>query len=194
MLIRFYEKDTNVYLFMSGCQNEETRVLLRVMNREVRREITIYKSSCWQSFLKFTREKSDKPEKAFWSHLSRVYKSKNLPFSKLDTGHSLISNKREIVDILSSYYKNQFKIIETDKEDPKDVRVEEEYKIILNELSTSENKLEPTTAFEITKYIKKLKPKKIIWFSPNFELYDQIASTELYYMFGKLFQCLAERR
>ena len=145
---------------MSGCQNEETRVLLRVMNREVRKGITIYKSSSWQSFLIPIREKSDKPEKAFWSHLSRVYKSKILPFSKLDTGHSLISNKKEIVDILSSYYENQFKIIETDKEDPKDIQVEEEYKIILNELSTSEDKLEPTTAFEIIKYIKRLKPKK----------------------------------
>ena len=58
-----------------SCQNEETRVLLRVINREVRREIAIHKSSCWQSFLSATREKSDRPEKAFWSHLSRVYRS-----------------------------------------------------------------------------------------------------------------------
>ena len=29
-----------------GCQNEGTRVLLKVMNREVRREIAIHKSSC----------------------------------------------------------------------------------------------------------------------------------------------------
>ena len=29
-----------------GCQNEEIRVLLRAINREVRREIAIHKSSC----------------------------------------------------------------------------------------------------------------------------------------------------
>ena len=36
---------------MGDCQIEETRVLLRAMNREVRREIASYKSCCWQSFL-----------------------------------------------------------------------------------------------------------------------------------------------
>ena len=61
-----------------GCQNEETRVLLRVINREVRREIAIHKSSCWQSFFSTIREKSDRPEKAFWSQFSRVYKPKSL--------------------------------------------------------------------------------------------------------------------
>ena len=125
---------------MSGCQNEETRVLLRVMNREVRREISLYKSCCWLSFLGTIREKSDRPEKAFWSHLSRVYKSKSVSFSKLDSGQSLISNKKEIVDILYLYYENQFKITETDKDDPNDAKIEEEYRILLNELRISKRK------------------------------------------------------
>ena len=43
----------------NGCQNEETRILLRVMNREVRGEIALYKSSCWQRFLSTIRDHSD---------------------------------------------------------------------------------------------------------------------------------------
>ena len=142
-----------------GCQNEETRVLLRVLNREVRSEIAMHKSSCWQPFLSTMREKSDQPEKAFWSHLSRVYKSKSLPLSKLDDRESVLSDKKEIVDTLFSYYENQFKktVIKTD--DPNDMGIEE-YGILLKELSISEETIELTSAFEITKFIKKLKPKK----------------------------------
>ena len=131
-----------------------------MINREVRREIAIHKSSCWQSFLSTIREKSDQSEKAFWSHLSRVYKSKSLPFSKLDDGQSALSDKKEIVDTLFSYYENQFKktVIKTDN--PNDMGIEEEYGILLKELSISEETIELTSAFEITKFIKKLKPKK----------------------------------
>ena len=131
-----------------------------MINREVRREIAIHKSSCWQSFLSTIREKSDRLEKAFWSHLSRVYKSKSLPFSKLDDGQSVLSDKKETVDTLFSYYKNQFKktVIKTD--DPNDMGIEEEHGILLKELSISQETIELTSAFEITKFIKKLKPKK----------------------------------
>ena len=169
---------------MSGCQNEETRVLLRVMNREVRREISLYKSCCWQSFLGTIREKSDRPQRAFWSHLSRVYKPKSVSFSKLDSAESLISNKKEIVDTLYSYYENQFKITETDKDDPNDAKIEEEYRILLNELRISKEKLEPTSAFEIQKCIKKLKPKKSLGF-------DQISNYMIKLLPSSYVACLA---
>ena len=134
--------------------------MLRGINSEVRREIAIHKSSCWQSFLSTIREKSDQPEKTFWSHLSHVYKFNSLPFSKLDDGQSVLSDKKEIVDTLFSYYKNQFSktVIKTD--DPNDMGIEEEYGILLKELSSSEETIAVTSAFEITKFIKKLKPKK----------------------------------
>ena len=74
--------------------------------------------------------------------------------------------------------------LETDKEDPKDVQVEEEYKIILNEIRTSEDKLEPTTAFEITKYIKRLKPKKSSGF-------DQISNYMIKLLPPSYITCLA---
>ncbi|CAF3395743.1 unnamed protein product [Rotaria socialis] len=156
----------------SGCQNEETRVLLRVINREVRQEIAIHKSSCWQSFLSSIRDKSDRPEKAFWSQVSRVYKSRSLPFSKLNSGQSVISDKKEIVDTLFSYYENQFKKTEIKKDDPNDMKIEEEHRVLLNELSISEETVEPTSAFEIAKFIKKAETKKVIRFRSNIELHD----------------------
>ena len=126
-----------------------------MMNREVRRKITTYKSCYWQSFLATIREKSDRPKKAFWAHLSRVYKSKSLPCSKLDSGHSLISKKKEIVDALFSYYENQFKITETDEDGPYDAKIEEEYRVLLKELSISEEEVELTSVLRNTKLDKK---------------------------------------
>ena len=77
-----------------------------------------------------------------------------MPFSKLDSGLLLILNKREIVDTLFLYYENQIKITETDKDDPNDAKIEEEYRILLNKLSISKEKAELISAFEIQKYVK----------------------------------------
>ena len=83
-----------------------------------------------------------------------------VPFSKLDDGQSVLSDKKEVVDTLFSYYENQFEktIIKTD--DSNDMRIEEKHGILLKELSISEETIELTSAFEITKFVKKLKPKK----------------------------------
>ena len=153
----------------SDRQNEETRVLLRVINREVSREIAAHKSSYWQSFLSRIREKSDWPEKDFWSHLARIYKSKSLPFSSLDTGQSVTSNKKEIVDALFRTMKTSSKARKLKTDDPNDMELEEEPEILPNELNISKESIESTSAFEITKFIKDLKPKKS-------SAYDQISN------------------
>ena len=44
------------------------------------------------------------------------------------------------------------------------MEIEEEHRKLINKLSISEETLELTSAFEITKFIKKLKPKKVIRF------------------------------
>ncbi|CAF3220284.1 unnamed protein product [Rotaria sp. Silwood2] len=145
---------------MSGSLNEEIRVLLRVMTREVKTEIGKYKSNRWQSFLSTIQEKYDRLEKAFWSHLSRVYKPKSLPFSKLDSGEEIVSGKHEIVDELYRFYEEQFKTTETNHADPDDLEIEQEYNTLLNNLRSSDERIEKANTFEITKYIKKLKSKK----------------------------------
>ena len=45
--------------------NEETRVLLRVLTREVKIEIVKYKSNKWQEFLSKIQETHDNTERAF---------------------------------------------------------------------------------------------------------------------------------
>lgn len=74
--------------------SEETRVLLRVLTREVSIEIAKYKSSKWQEFLSTIQETHDNTEKAFWQHLSKVYRPNSSPFTKLDTGNRVLSEKK----------------------------------------------------------------------------------------------------
>ncbi|CAF1590277.1 unnamed protein product [Didymodactylos carnosus] len=143
-----------------GHVQEETRVLLRVLTREVKREIGRYKTEKWQSFLSTVQDSHDRPEKAFWNYLSRVYKPKTLPFSKLAVNGKSLSDEQEITDELYKYYEEQFQPPSLDKNDPHDAEIEKEYIEMKKVLETSNEPVRATSIFEITKYIKKLKEKK----------------------------------
>ncbi len=70
-------------------QNEEARVLLRVLTREVRSEISKYKSIQWGNFLLNIQETHNRPSKDLWSHLSRVYKLKAQPYFVVEESESI---------------------------------------------------------------------------------------------------------
>jgi hypothetical protein len=140
--------------------NEETRVLLRVLTREVKIEIAKYKSNKWQEFLSKIQETHDNKEGAFWLYLSRLYKLKTLPFSKLDSGKAVLTKEKEISDELYQYYSEQFKTQNTDMSDSHEIEIETEYVELMNKLAIVNEKIETTSVFEIKRHISKLKPKK----------------------------------
>ena len=140
--------------------NEGTRVLLRVLTREVKVEIAKYKSSKWQEFLSKIQETHRNTDRAFWLYLSRVYKHSSLPFAKLDTGTAILTKENEISDELYRYYSEQFKTQNMGMSDPHEVQIETEYLELMNKLAMSNEKIEMTNITEIKKHIAKLKPKK----------------------------------
>jgi len=82
----YHEKKT-------GNMNEATRVLLRTLTREVRIEISKYKSNKWKEFLSKIQETHDNADGAFWRYLSRVYKHRTLPFLKLGTDKTTLTKE-----------------------------------------------------------------------------------------------------
>jgi hypothetical protein len=140
--------------------NEGTRILLRVLSREVKIEIAKYKSDKWQEFLSKIQETHDNKEGAFWQYLSRVYKRKTLPFSKLDSGKTILRKENDISDELYQYYSEQFKAQSTDISDSHEIEIETEYIELMNKLATVNEKIETTNFTEIKRHISKLKPKK----------------------------------
>jgi hypothetical protein len=140
--------------------NEGTRILLRVLTREVKFEIAKYKSNKWQEFLLKIQETHDNKEGAFWQYLFRVYKHKTLPFSKLDSGKIVLTKENEISDELYQYYSDQFKAQSIDISDPHEIEIETEYVELMNKLATVNEKIETTSFTGIKRHISKLKPKK----------------------------------
>ncbi|CAF4697771.1 unnamed protein product, partial [Rotaria magnacalcarata] len=102
----------------------------------------------------------DKSDKAFWTHLSRIYKSRTLPFYKLSDGTKIISTQQEITNELYQYYSEQFKASALDCSNEHVVQIDSEYKELLNKLAISRDKVEKTSTWEITQLIKTFKPKK----------------------------------
>ncbi|CAF4157481.1 unnamed protein product, partial [Rotaria magnacalcarata] len=140
--------------------NEDTRVLLRVLTREVKIEIAKYKTSKWGEFLSKIQETNDNKEQAFWLYLSRIYKHRSLPFSKLDTGTAILTNENEIKDKFYRYYSEQFQTPNTDMSDPYEVQIDIEYLELMNKLALINENVETTNTVEIKKHISRLKPKK----------------------------------
>jgi hypothetical protein len=134
--------------------------LLRVMTRETKEKISQYKSMRWKDFLYTMQKTHDRLDKVFWTHLSRIFKPRTLPFSKLAVGNKVLSGQQEINDELYKYYSEQFKAPQLDYSDAYDVKIEVQYIELMNKLALSDVQVEKTTMFEITRYIKKLKPKK----------------------------------
>ena len=136
------------------------QVLLRVLTRELRIDIARYKSSKWQEFLSKSQETYDNTERAFWLHLSRVCKQISLPFSKLDTGQTILTKENKITDELYRYYEDQFKVQNIDMSNPHDVQIETEYLELMNKPELSNEKIEMTNVREIKRHISKMKSKK----------------------------------
>jgi hypothetical protein len=148
------------HLRQKGIMCEETRVLLRAMTRETKVEIGKYKVGQWQIFLSTIQETHDKSDKAFWTHLSRIYKPRTLPFYKLSDDTKVLSTQEEITEKLYQYYSEQFKVPAVDYSDAHDVKIDIEYNELVNQLMISEEKVERTSTAEIQRLIKTLKPKK----------------------------------
>lgn len=155
-------KVTNRYyhLRFKGVLNEEIRVLLRTMTRETKVEIAKYKNSQWLNFLSDIQASYDKSDKVFWTYLSRIYKSRSLPFYKLSDGTKIISTQQEITNELYQYYSDQFTASPLDYSNEHEAQIDTEYKELLNKLIMSSDRVEKTSAWEITRLIKTLKPKK----------------------------------
>ena len=148
------------HLRQKGVWCEERRISLRVMSREAKIEIGKYKTARWQSFLSNIQETHDNTDRAFWTHLSRIYKTRSPPFYKLNTGKELLSSHQEISDELSRYYTEQFKAPVVDYSDAHDVKIDTEYNELLTKLEMNSESVEETNITEITRIIKQLKPKK----------------------------------
>ena len=138
---------------------EETRVLLRVLTREVKIDIARYKSSKCQEFLSKIQETYDNTERAFWLHFSRLCKHRSLPLSKLNTDKEILTKENEITDELYRYYEELFKVQNIDMSNPHDVQIETEYLELMSKLVLSNEKIEMTNVREIKQHISKMKQK-----------------------------------
>ena len=167
-----------------GDAEEGTRVLLRTMSREVKIEIAKYKSEKWQEFLSKVQTTHDNTEKAFWLHLSKVYKSKSVPFSKLDTGKTILNREDQMSDELFRYYEEQFKTPTPDMSDAHEVQIEIEYIELMNKLAILNEDAETTNTTEIKRFISNMKPKKSAGF-------DEVSNFMIKRLPLSYVQCLA---
>jgi hypothetical protein len=163
------------HLRQKGNPCEETRVLLRVLTRESKVMIGKYKTDRWQSFLSDIQATHENTDKAFWTHMSRIYKSRSLPFYKLAARNKVLSTHQEITEELTQYYSEQFKPPFIDYSNAHDVEIETEYNELLNKLMITDKQVEVTSAAEISKLIKTLKPKK----SAGFDLVSNLMIKKL---------------
>ncbi len=92
------------HLRQRGILNEETRVHLRVMTRKIKIEIGKYKATQWQNFLATIQQTHDNKDKMFWSYLSRIYRSRALPFYKIACDKNVLSEQGDAIQALHRYY------------------------------------------------------------------------------------------
>ena len=175
---RYYRTRSN------GDAGDGTRVLLRTMSRELKIEIAKYKSAKWQEFLSKVQTTHDNVENAFWLHLSRIYKSKSVPFSKLDTGKTILRKEEQMSDELFRYYAEPFKAPTPDMSDLHEVQIEIEYIELTNRLAILNDEAELTNITEIKRFISKMKPKKSAGF-------DEVSNFMIKRLPLSYVQCLA---
>jgi len=169
-----------------GVGEEETRILLRTKTRYVRNEISKYKSERWCEFLSKIQEVHDHRGNAFWSHLSKIYKPKTLPLTKLVKETEIVSDQQEIMSFLHSYHNDLAKAPQVDENDIHDAHITKEFAHINETLSTVvKGELEPTTFFEVQKIIRKLKNKKSSG-------YDQVSNHMIKLLSPVYVQCLVK--
>jgi len=82
----------------------------------------------WISSLSTIQDFHDEQEKAFWSHLSQIYKRNTLPFPKIVVGTGIISDEQNITEELFRYFSDLAKVSEIDPSNPHDIQVEMEYR------------------------------------------------------------------
>ena len=138
------------HLKQKGILYEETRVLLRVLTRESKVEIGKYKATRWQSFLTTIQATHDKTDRAFWTHLSRIYKLRPLPFSKLAARNTVLLTHQEITGGLSQYYSEQFTPPLIDYSDAHDIKIEIKHNELLNKLWMTDKRMDETSTAEIS--------------------------------------------
>ena len=136
-----------------GKECEETRILLRTLAREVQREIGKYKATQWQSFLSTVQRSHDNKDKMFWSYLSRIYKACTLPFYKLLSENTIVSEPQEIVRKLYKYYRKEFKAPPPNYSDSHEFKIEESCKEVLRTLSNCQESVEKTSKAEVQRLI-----------------------------------------
>ncbi|CAF4181734.1 unnamed protein product, partial [Rotaria magnacalcarata] len=148
------------HLRQRGILCEETRVLLRVMSREIKNEIGKYKAAQWQEFLVKIQQTHEKKDKIFWTYMSCIYKTRALPFYRLLSGNKVLSEHDEIMKELHKHYSEQFKTPLIDYSDANEVKIDNECNEISRMFSNSTEKMEKTSIEEIRRLIRSLKPKK----------------------------------
>ena len=174
-----------------GCEN--LRTLLRTMTSDLRIEIYKYRTARWDSFLSSIQASADSRDNAFWCHLSKTYKPKSLPFSKLMVGSNTVVDETAIIDELFQYFQDEIKAPSIDLNNDQDVAVLKEYQSILKNLVIPEKaELTKTSTYEVSRIIRKMKWKKLSGF-------DQITNHMIkllpptYRLFSKLLQHLPKR-
>ncbi|CAF2091895.1 unnamed protein product [Rotaria magnacalcarata] len=152
----YQERKTNF-----GVEIERTRLLLRTLTKQVKNKVYNYKSKQWNAFLSTIQESHDGNGKHFWSHLSKIYKPKTLPISKLKAGSITIADQQEITNMLYSYYKEQANSPNIDENEQHDQTIVGDYSKIMNTLSQPlDIKVEKGNIIRNNKIIKKLKNKE----------------------------------
>ena len=131
-----------------------------MLTRESKVEIGKYKAARWQNFLSDIQQKHDERDKSFWTHLSRIYKSRSLPFYRLAARNTVLSTHEEITDELCQFYSEQFSEPLIDHSGTHDVKLETEYNALLKELMSTKGSVKETSTTEVMQVIKTLKPKK----------------------------------
>ncbi|CAF3331934.1 unnamed protein product [Rotaria socialis] len=107
----------------------------------------------------------DNTDKAFWLHLPTVYKRNSLPFTKLGTGNTVLSEEKEINEGLFRYYSEQFKAQNTDKSDPNEAQIEIKYQakiLTLNKLKEGIPRCEQTRPISLLAAYSKLFEKIVL--------------------------------
>lgn len=129
-------------------------MLRRVLTSELKIEIAKYKTNKWREFVSKIQETNDNKEQTFWLYLSRIYKHRSLPFSKLDISTTILREENEIKNELFRYYSEQFQTPHTDMSDPYEVHIDLEYLELMNKLAFVNENVDMTNTVEYRSRLK----------------------------------------
>ena len=140
---------------------EKMRGLLRSMTSQVRAEINRYKSERWSEFLTSIQHAHDTKGRLFWTHLSKIYKPRTLPLSKLLNKTGVVSDRGQIVTSLFEFFSEQASAPSVDLDNLNDKQIMNEYTELSEVIGRdSTYELEAISHSEISRLIRKMKNKK----------------------------------